>query len=99
MMISAFDTSCYVFGKLFGRTKICQVSPNKTWEGFVGGVLIIYLILEIYFNLGNVVGLTGDGGGHCGVGSCFDYRRLYSDLPSERLGRHQNWSRTMRRTK
>jgi phosphatidate cytidylyltransferase len=30
----------YVFGKLFGRRKIAPViSPNKTWEGFVGGVL------------------------------------------------------------
>ena len=30
----------YVFGKLFGRRKIAPViSPNKTWEGFLGGVL------------------------------------------------------------
>ena len=30
----------YVWGKLIGRHKIAwRVSPNKTWEGFVGGVL------------------------------------------------------------
>lgn len=35
----------YVFGKLFGRHKIApKVSPNKTWEGFVGGVLCATLI-------------------------------------------------------
>jgi phosphatidate cytidylyltransferase len=30
----------YVWGKLTGRHKVAPlVSPNKTWEGFVGGVL------------------------------------------------------------
>lgn len=30
----------FVWGKLFGRHKILpKVSPNKTWEGFLGGVV------------------------------------------------------------
>jgi len=34
------DVLQYVWGKLAGRHKIApSVSPNKTWEGFVGGVL------------------------------------------------------------
>ncbi len=34
------DVLQYVWGKLAGKHKIApQVSPNKTWEGFVGGVL------------------------------------------------------------
>jgi phosphatidate cytidylyltransferase len=34
------DVMQYVFGKLFGRTKIAPVvSPSKTVEGFVGGGL------------------------------------------------------------
>lgn len=34
------DVMQYVFGKLFGRHPIAPtVSPNKTWEGFVGGTL------------------------------------------------------------
>ncbi|ART80180.1 phosphatidate cytidylyltransferase [Oceanisphaera avium] len=33
------DVSQYVFGKQFGKHKIIpKVSPNKTWQGFIGGV-------------------------------------------------------------
>lgn len=31
------DIMAYVFGKMFGRTKLIALSPNKTMEGFVGG--------------------------------------------------------------
>ena len=43
----ANDVLQYVCGKLFGRHKITpKVSPNKTWEGFLGGwVLTTALIL------------------------------------------------------
>lgn len=34
------DVLQYVWGKLLGRHKIApNVSPNKTWEGFVGGIV------------------------------------------------------------
>ncbi len=33
------DVAQYVWGKMFGKHKIVpDVSPNKTWEGFLGGV-------------------------------------------------------------
>lgn len=36
------DVSQYCWGKMFGKHKIIpKVSPNKTWEGFLGGVLTI----------------------------------------------------------
>ena len=39
------DVLQYCYGKLFGRHPIApNVSPNKTWEGFVGGVLTATLI-------------------------------------------------------
>jgi len=47
------DTGAYLAGRSFGRTKLFErISPNKTWEGFVGGVLlaiVVSLNLEQYF--------------------------------------------------
>lgn len=45
LIVQISDVLQYVFGKLFGKHRIApEVSPNKTWEGFVGGVLSATLI-------------------------------------------------------
>jgi len=42
------DVSQYVWGKLLGKHKIIpKVSPNKTWQGFVGGMFTIMLVASI----------------------------------------------------
>ena len=39
LVVQSSDVLQYTWGKLFGRHPIApHVSPNKTWEGFVGGV-------------------------------------------------------------
>ena len=39
------DVLQYVWGKTLGRHKIAPtVSPNKTWEGFIGGIACATLI-------------------------------------------------------
>lgn len=47
VIISTFltDTGAYFVGILFGRNKINErISPHKTWEGFVGGLVISFLL-------------------------------------------------------
>jgi phosphatidate cytidylyltransferase len=40
LVVQLSDVFQYVWGKLLGRHPIApDVSPNKTWEGFVGGLL------------------------------------------------------------
>lgn len=53
IMLWANDTGAYLSGRSFGKHKLFErISPNKTWEGFIGGVLlalVIALNLEQYF--------------------------------------------------
>ena len=38
------DSGAYIVGSLTGRHKLCpSISPNKTWEGFIGGCLLTIL--------------------------------------------------------
>lgn len=34
------DTMAYIVGSLIGRTPLSKVSPKKTWEGTIGGVIL-----------------------------------------------------------
>ncbi|EMK6927775.1 phosphatidate cytidylyltransferase [Vibrio alginolyticus] len=49
LVFTQFSDVCqYVWGKSFGKHKIVpKVSPNKTWEGFIGGAATI--IITSYF--------------------------------------------------
>jgi phosphatidate cytidylyltransferase len=70
--VAVNDVAAYCCGKLFGRYRLCPaVSPNKTWEGFLGGLLVSFVVPGLlwftvpYFTpldclaLGLIVGLGG----------------------------------------
>lgn len=43
------DTMAYVIGKNFGKHKLCEkISPNKTTEGFVGGIVSCVLVITCF---------------------------------------------------
>ena len=51
VLIWIFDTMSYVIGVQFGKNKIAtKVSPNKTWEGFFGGLLFCLIFSILSFN-------------------------------------------------
>ncbi len=40
------DTMAYITGSLFGRTPLSSVSPKKTWEGTIGGIILAVMVVS-----------------------------------------------------
>jgi phosphatidate cytidylyltransferase len=43
------DIGGYVFGKLFGGPKLIKISPNKTWSGAFGSLILSQFACLIFF--------------------------------------------------
>lgn len=68
ILVGCNDTFAYVFGVLLGKHKLAPtVSPKKTWEGFIGGLvftaiggaLAFRFLLEFDARIGAIVGIMG----------------------------------------
>jgi phosphatidate cytidylyltransferase len=45
LVVAAADVGAYFIGRRFGRAKLApRVSPGKTWEGLVGGMVLVALV-------------------------------------------------------
>ena len=60
-IVVTFDIFSYITGKIFGKKKLIKISPNKTYEGLLGGAILSFLIsllflfiFEIKINLKSV---------------------------------------------
>lgn len=46
------DTMAYIVGSLIGRTPLSKISPKKTWEGTIGGIILavgLAFLISLYF--------------------------------------------------
>ena len=44
LMVVLNDMCAYIFGIFLGKTPLIKISPKKTWEGFLGGIVGTFLI-------------------------------------------------------
>ncbi len=55
LIVISFDTFCYIIGKNFGQKKLIRISPNKTYEGLFGGIIITLFISLLFSYLFTIV--------------------------------------------
>lgn len=41
------DTMAYIVGSLIGKTPFSKISPKKTWEGTIGGVILCIVVIAL----------------------------------------------------
>jgi len=41
------DTMAYIVGSLIGKTPLSKISPKKTWEGTIGGVILSVVVMSL----------------------------------------------------
>ena len=49
------DTMAYIVGSLIGKTPLSKISPKKTWEGTIGGIILSVIVIGLvtYFTVIN----------------------------------------------
>ncbi len=48
IVVALTDIGAYFVGRKFGKRQFCKVSPKKTWEGVIGGVLLATVVGTFY---------------------------------------------------
>jgi phosphatidate cytidylyltransferase len=41
------DTMAYIVGSLIGKTPLSKISPKKTWEGTIGGIILAVIVMGL----------------------------------------------------
>ncbi len=81
------DSGAYFTGRFLGRTKLCPaVSPGKTYEGLIGGMVVATVVSWLYFSVFAPIAFQGSEGlemhwlGIVGLGVLLTLAGLFGDL-------------------
>jgi phosphatidate cytidylyltransferase len=44
------DTMAYIVGSIIGKTPLSKISPKKTWEGTIGGIILCVVLMYVLWN-------------------------------------------------
>jgi len=55
------DTMAYIVGSLIGKTPLTKISPKKTWEGTIGGIILAVIVMGLFsdFTSHTMFGING----------------------------------------
>lgn len=45
------DTMAYIVGSIIGKTPLSKISPKKTWEGTIGGIILCVVFMAFVYTL------------------------------------------------
>ena len=77
------DTMAYIVGSLIGKRPLSPISPKKTWEGTVGGIILTILVISLIAYFTNRLSVT-----HAAILSAIvAISGTYGDLAESRLKR------------
>ncbi len=53
------DTMAYIIGSLIGKTPLSKISPKKTWEGTISGIILCLVVMSllyprIFYSISNI---------------------------------------------
>src|SRR5690606_32688068 len=51
------DTMAYIVGSLMGKTPLSKVSPRKTWEGTIGGIILTIVTITLLAHYTGKIGI------------------------------------------
>ncbi len=52
------DTMAYVVGSFIGKTPLTSISPKKTWEGTIGGIILTIIVISALAYFTNRLSIT-----------------------------------------
>jgi phosphatidate cytidylyltransferase len=55
------DTMAYIVGSIVGKTPLSKISPKKTWEGTVGGIVLTVVVISLIAYLTKRISIVDAG--------------------------------------